>query len=72
MFLITTLYTKHICNVAFDNVISKAVLSKVFISIVVVSKFDGRWRPKCYTDFFSATVVLNDVSFPLRHCVATL
>jgi hypothetical protein len=28
---------KHICNVAFINVISKDVISKVFISIVAVS-----------------------------------
>jgi hypothetical protein len=37
MTLLITLNKKHICNVAFINVISKVVIRKVFISIVVVS-----------------------------------
>ncbi len=32
---------KHICNVTFINVISEVVITKVFISIVVVSS--GHW-----------------------------
>ncbi len=33
-----TYYIKHTCNVTFINVISTAVMRKVFLSIVVVSK----------------------------------
>ena len=39
MTLLITVNKKHICIVTFINVISKVVISKVFIYIVVVSLF---------------------------------
>ncbi len=38
MTLLTTVNKKHICNVPFIYVIGKVIISKVFISIFVVSK----------------------------------
>ncbi len=38
MTLLKTVNKKHICNVAFINDVVKVIISKVFISIVVVSQ----------------------------------
>ncbi len=43
---------KHVCNVAFINVRSKFVLSKVFISIVVVSPELHLCVGNCNIDLF--------------------
>ncbi len=37
MTLLITVNRKHLCNVTFMNILSKVVISKVFISIVIVS-----------------------------------
>jgi hypothetical protein len=42
MTLLKTVNKKHISNVVFINVKSKFIINKVFISIVVLSKFEDR------------------------------
>jgi hypothetical protein len=43
MTILITVNKKHICNVAFIDVLSKIIISKVFISIAIVSFIDKSW-----------------------------
>jgi hypothetical protein len=61
MTLLITVSKKHKCNVAFINVISKVVITKVFISIVIVSCKQGE-----------CSLFMNTQTTTLLHSVSNL